>query len=158
MGMAQRVSREEGSYSVLYNGFRPLVVRQVIFGMVKFFFFDSLADAIFYQIPSLEATVTSRLFVSLVAGLAAGTASSLVSQPADAVLSRINVRGGAYPVVEAFRDILDEAGPGGFYKGALARCVWSGLVISGQFAIYDVCKSLFAVAGPDLTLHLDLAF
>lgn len=158
VGMAQRVSREEGSYSVLYNGFRPLVVRQVIFGMVKFFFFDSLADAIFYQIPSLEATVTSRLFVSLVAGLAAGTASSLVSQPADAVLSRINVRGGAYPVLEAFRDILDEAGPGGFYKGALARCVWSGLVISGQFAIYDVCKSLFAVAGPDLTLHLDLAF
>ena len=97
------------------------------------------------------------MFVSLVAGLAAGTASSLVSQPADAVLSRINVRGGAYPVLEAFRDILDEAGPGGFYKGALARCVWSGLVISGQFAIYDVCKSLLAVAGPDLTLHLDLA-
>ena len=41
--------------------------------------------------------------------------------------------------------------------GALARCAWSGLVISGQFAIYDVLKSLFAVAGPDLTLHLDLA-
>ena len=38
-GMAARVSREEGN--VLYNGFRPLVVRQVIFGMVKFFFFDS---------------------------------------------------------------------------------------------------------------------
>ena len=52
-GMAQRVSREEGN--VLYNGFRPLVVRQVIFGMVKFFFFDSLADAIFQAAPSLEA-------------------------------------------------------------------------------------------------------
>ena len=154
-GMAARVSREEGN--VLYNGFRPLVVRQVIFGMVKFFFFDSLADAIFQSFPSLEATAGSRLFVSFLAGLAAGTASSLVSQPADAVLSRVNARGGQYPVVQAFSDILEEESFAGFYRGALARCAWSGLVISGQFAIYDVLKSLFAVAGPDLTLHLDLA-
>ena len=87
----------------------------------------------------------------------AGTASSLVSQPADAVLSRVNARGGQYPVVQAFSDILEEESFAGFYRGALARCAWSGLVISGQFAIYDVLKSLFAVAGPDLTLHLDLA-
>ena len=40
--MAARVAAEEGGYGVLYNGLRPLVVRQVIFGMVKFFFFDSL--------------------------------------------------------------------------------------------------------------------
>ena len=130
---------------------------QVIFGMVKFFFFDSLADAVFAAAPALEATAASRLGVSTFAGLVAGTASSLISQPADAVLSRINARGGDYPVPRAFGDILDESGPGGFYRGAAARCAWSGLVISGQFAIYDLLKSAFAVAGPDLTLHLDLA-
>lgn len=95
--------------------------------------------------------------MSTVAGLIAGSASSLISQPADAVLSRVNARGGSYPVLTAAGDIWADAGPAGFYRGALARCAWSGLVISGQFAIYDVLKSALSVAGPDLALHLDLA-
>ena len=102
---------------MLYNGFRPLVVRQVIFGMVKFFFFDSLADAIFQSFPSLEATAGSRLFVSFLAGLAAGTASSLVSQPADAVPSRVNARGGQYPVVRLLAISSRRSRSRGFTEG-----------------------------------------
>ena len=80
-----------------------------------------------------------------------------MSQPADAVLSRINAGGGEVSVAEALRDILDEFGVGGLFFGAAARCAWSGLVISGQFAVYDVLKSAFSVANPDLSLFLDVA-
>ena len=148
-GMAARVSREEGN--VLYNGFRPLVVRQVIFGMVKFFFFDSLADAIFQSAPSLEATAGKSFICVLSRGLGSGHRFITSSQPADAVLSRVNARGGQYPVVQAFSDILEEEWFAGFYRGALARCAWSGLVISGQFAIYDVPQVAVRRrgAGPD---------
>ena len=151
------VADDEGA-DAFYAGFRPLVIRQVIFGMVKFFFFDSLADAIFDAAPQLADGAGGRLAVSLVAGLVAGTASSLVSQPADAVLSRINAdRESDLDVLGAVEAIWGEAAVRGFYRGAGARCAWSGLVISGQFAIYDALKSLLSVAGPDLTLFLDVA-
>ena len=142
------VKGEEGN--VLYNGFRPLVVRQVIFGMVKFFFFDSLADAIFQSFPSLEAAAGSRLFVSFLAGLAAGTASSLVSQPADAVLSRVNARGGQYPVVQAFIYPRGGVVRGVLQRGAGAvRVEWPG----DLGAVRDLRRAQVAVrrrgAGPD---------
>ena len=155
-GSARRVADDEGA-DAFYAGFRPLVIRQVIFGMVKFFFFDSLADAIFEAAPALADGAGGRLAVSLVAGLVAGTASSLVSQPADAVLSRINADRGDLGVAGAVEAIWGEGHVRGFYRGAGARCAWSGLVISGQFAIYDALKSLLSVAGPDLTLFLDVA-
>ena len=153
---ASLVADDEGA-DAFYAGFRPLVIRQVIFGMVKFFFFDSLADAIFEAAPQLADGAGGRLAVSLLAGLVAGTASSLVSQPADAVLSRINADRGDLDVLGAVEAIWGEGAVRGFYRGAAARCAWSGLVISGQFAIYDALKSLLSVAGPDLTLFLDVA-
>ncbi|KAH8050283.1 hypothetical protein JL722_11489 [Aureococcus anophagefferens] len=108
-GSARRVADDEGA-DAFYAGFRPLVIRQVIFGM-----------------------------------------------PADAVLSRINADRGDLGVAGAVEAIWGEGHVRGFYRGAGARCAWSGLVISGQFAIYDALKSLLSVAGPDLTLFLDVA-
>ncbi|KAH8097196.1 hypothetical protein JL720_78 [Aureococcus anophagefferens] len=131
---ARRVADDEGA-DAFYAGFRPLFIRQVIFGMVKFFFFDSLADAIFEAAPALADGAGRALAVSLVAGLVAGTASSLVSQPADAVLSRINADRGDLGVAGAVEAIWGEGHVRGFYQARALRVV--RLVISGQFAIYD---------------------
>ena len=92
--------------------------------------------------------------MSFLAGLAAGTASSLSPQPAD-VLSRVNARG-AVPRGPGFSVYTG----GRIVRWLLPRGVGAareGLVISGQFARSTTSQSLFAVAGPDLTLHLDLA-
>ena len=43
------------SFWSLYDGFRPLIIRQVIFGMMKFFVFDSFADAVYQAVPELRA-------------------------------------------------------------------------------------------------------
>ncbi|KAJ8609897.1 hypothetical protein CTAYLR_005551 [Chrysophaeum taylorii] len=146
------ILRNEG-VGALYAGFGPLVVRQVLFGTVKFFFFDTLADAIFALNPTLQTAALSRLAVAFFAGLVAGTVSSLVSQPADAILTKINQ--GKRPW-EAAGLIFNQDGIRGFYKGALERCAWAGLVISGQFAIYDALKSLLSVSATDLTVVLNV--
>lgn len=147
----------------LYSGFRPLLVRQVIFGMIKFFTFDSCVDAILTAFPQLSGSTNTELLVSLGAGLVAGVVSSLVSQPADTVLSRMN-RGsddlGAgvkkKGVIETVQDILEEFGPTGLYYGARARVLWSGSIISGQFFFYDFAKRLLSVSSNDLALLLDV--
>ncbi|KAH8053975.1 hypothetical protein JL722_9136 [Aureococcus anophagefferens] len=123
VGGGRAILREEGP-GALFLGAEATLAGYcwygltVIFGMVKFFFFDSLADAIFEAAPALADGAGGRLAVSLVAGLVAGTASSLVSQPADAVLSRINADRGDLGVAGAVEAIWGEGHVRGFYRGA----------------------------------------
>ena len=157
--MLQRITAEDGVAS-LYKGFAPIVLRQVIFGMVKFYTFDSLTDALFAAAPALKATVGSQLLVSFLAGLAAGVASACVSQPADALLSELNRQGGRGDVRAAAASLWRAGGgtPSRFFAGLLSRCVWSGSIISGQFFIYDFVKGLLAISSDDLLLFLDVQF
>ena len=114
----------------------PLLIRQVLFGMVKFLVFDSCADAIFASMP-MEAQDDALITVgvSLLSGAIAGVASAIVSQPADVVLSA--VAKGAEPGVEqgslrgkvdqiallttTARGINRQYGFGGFYLGLGSR-------------------------------------
>jgi len=170
LSAVKNIWHKEG-FDAFFAGFRPLVVRQVIFGVVKFFFFDSLADTIFSAAPGLRATTASRLFVAFISGFVAGTVASLVSQPADAILSATNEAnptvpgrhslhaiGGPKPVspADAAKKIFKRDGIKGFYRGALSRCLWAAFVISGQFAIYDILKSIIKVSTRDLTLFLEV--
>lgn len=84
-----RVAEEEG-LSALYDGFPPLLVRQVLFGMAKFLIFDAFGSAVLASFPQLNDHVASQLGVSLLSGLVAGVVSAIVSQPADTVLSKMN--------------------------------------------------------------------
>ncbi|KAJ1630746.1 mitochondrial carrier domain-containing protein, partial [Pavlovales sp. CCMP2436] len=157
--MLRRIAAEDGVMS-LYKGLGPIVLRQVIFGMVKFYTFDAGTDALFAAAPSLKATVGSQLLVSLLAGLAAGVASACVSQPADAILSEINRQGGKGGVGAAAASLWQAGGntPARFFNGLLSRCVWSGSIISGQFFLYDIAKAVFGIASDDLLLFLDVQF
>ncbi|EWM30058.1 mitochondrial phosphate carrier protein [Nannochloropsis gaditana] len=132
---------QEGGIPSLWDGFPPLLVRQVLFGMMKFLVFDSVGIAIFTAAPFLRESVASSLAVSLFSGAVAGVASAIVSQPADTILSRMNAE--ARPsVMEAVSSILAERGVQGLFVGLGTRCLWSGSIISGQFLLYDVFRNL----------------
>lgn len=146
---------QEGGAPSLWDGFPPLVVRQVLFGMMKFVVFDSVGTAIFAAAPFLRESVASSLGVSLVSGAMAGVASAIISQPADTILSKMNAD--ARPgVMEAVSSILTENGLGGFFVGLGTRCLWSGSIISGQFLLYDVFRSLLHVSNEDLSQYMDV--
>ncbi len=160
---------DEGGVVSLYDGLPPLMVRQVLFGMVKFVIFDSASDAILAALPP-EAKQIEVVFllVSLLSGAIAGVAAALVSQPADVLLSRIARGGGecmgALPGgVNQLKLLKQEAlvvwrsfGFGGFYLGIGSRCLWSGAIIAGQFFLYDVFKGAMHVTAADLTQFLDV--
>merc|ERR1712039_870699 len=95
--------------------------------------------------PELTEQVETQLFVSLLSGAVAGVVSSIVSQPADTVLSKINQEGGRRSFVDVASEIYQTMGPGGFFLGLGSRSLWAGCIISGQFFLYDVCKSLLGV-------------
>ena len=80
----------EGGWASLYDGLIPLLVRQVLFGMVKFLIFDTCADAILAALPAGASDDTFiALGVSLISGAIAGVGAAVISQPADVVLSKV---------------------------------------------------------------------
>lgn len=52
--------------------------------------------------------------------------------------------------------IVEERGPGGLFLGLPSRIVWSGAIISGQFLLYDLCKTALHVSVDDLRVFLDV--
>ena len=72
----------------VYAGLPSSTTRQVIFGSVKFLAFERASEAIFAW-PGLRDATYTALGVSLVAGGISGALSSVVSQPADSILTML---------------------------------------------------------------------
>jgi len=158
----------EGGFPALYDGLIPLLVRQVLFGMVKFVVFDTAADAILAALPpSASESVAASLAVSLLSGAIAGVASAFVSQPADVVLSKVAQGDGSSATVgklpgsinqlsllqQAASSLYRSYGLPGLYRGLPSRCLWSAAIIAGQFTLYDVFKQALHLTATDLTLY-----
>ena len=161
---------DAGGFLSLYDGLIPLLVRQVLFGMVKFLIFDTCADAILASLPpgSGDSQVV-MLGVSLLSGAIAGVVASCVSQPADVVLTKVAqgegsskevgvLPGGVNQLAQLMTTasvIVNKYGVGGLFRGLPSRCLWSGAIIAGQFFLYDVFKGALHVTNTDLTIFYD---
>jgi len=120
VGVAQTIMGD-GGIGALYDGFFTILARQVLFGMMKFLVFDYFGDFLFDIFPVLTEQVETQLLVSFISGATAGIVSSIVSQPADVVLSKINKEGGRTSFLQAAGEIWEEFGPGGFFLGLVGR-------------------------------------
>lgn len=151
LGTVRAVNDEDSS--ALYSGFPSLCTRQVIFGSVKFLAFERSSEAIFYLFPELRDSTLTSLEVSLIAGAFSGALSSFVSQPFDSVLTYIakNSTGKTMGVLEGCLTMIDNDGVASLYRGLGSRSLWAALIISGQFFLYDIFRSLFGVSPDDLT-------
>jgi solute carrier family 25 phosphate transporter 3 len=135
----------------LYAGLPSLMTRQVIFGSVKFLVFERVSEAILLAWPMLRDGTMTSLGVSLVAGGISGALSSVVSQPADSVLTYVTKQSsGNLGVLDGARMMIKKDGVGSLFRGLGSRCVWAGCIIAGQFLLYDVFRALFGITGDDL--------
>lgn len=135
----------------LYAGLPSLMTRQVIFGSVKFLAFERASEAIFGVWPELRDATYTALLVSLVAGGFSGALSSVVSQPADSVLTYVAKQsGGNLGILDGAKVMVQEGGVGSLYRGLGSRCIWAGCIIAGQFLLYDVFRAAFGISGDDL--------
>lgn len=97
--------------------------------------------------------------VNLGAGLVAGLAAAVVSQPADTILSKINKdRGPAGEgTTRRIVRIATELGPRGAFTGMRARLVMVGAMTAVQFGIYGnvkkVCVHLIICLGTIPCVH-----
>jgi solute carrier family 25 (mitochondrial phosphate transporter), member 3 len=151
-GTLQVISAE----GALYAGLPSLLIRQIMFGSVKFLAFERACEVIYSTAPSLRDATWTALGVSLVAGGLAGTLSSIVSQPADSILTYVaqDTKGraaGSVSVLSSARAMIETGGFRALFQGLGSRCVWAGSIIAGQFLLYDVFRTFFGVNANDLS-------
>ena len=131
------------------------MTRQVIFGAVKFVTFERACETIYDMAPLLKEATSTALTVSLVAGAFAGTISSIVSQPADSVLTYVaknsDSNGVGLGVIEGSKRMVECEGWSSLFRGLGSRCIWAGSIIAGQFMLYDVFRAYFHVTADDLS-------
>lgn len=154
LGTLGLISKEDDKvgWKNLYAGLPSLMTRQVIFGSVKFLAFERVSETIFLVWPALRDGTMSSLGVSLVAGGMAGALSSIVSQPADSVLTYVTKQStGNLGVLDGARMMIQNDGIGSLFRGLGSRCVWAGCIIAGQFLLYDLFRGMFGITGDDLS-------
>jgi hypothetical protein len=151
----QTILAEEGVWG-FYSALPTLLFRELPFAACKFLVFELVRNELYEIFPLAGEGGSSGLLVSLVAGMAAGIAGAVVSNPADAILTRLKTQsaatGGAeVSWQEVVRDMQGE--PGGLsnlLRGLGLRALFFGSSIALQFLTYDYFK-VRATAGQ----HLD---
>ncbi|QFZ25480.1 putative mitochondrial phosphate carrier [Clavispora lusitaniae] len=144
IGGFSRILKEEGVGS-FYNGFTPILFKQIPYNIAKFLVFERAAEAIYGAIPTPKAELSSgaATAVNLGAGIIAGCAAAIVSQPADTLLSKVNKtkKAPGQSTIGLLGQLAKQLGIRGSFAGLPTRLVMVGTLTSLQFTIYGSLKS-----------------
>jgi len=149
-----RILSQEG-VGAFYGGFVPILFKQVPYTMAKFGVYEAVFEKMIQATGKTKETLKASTFTSLnlAAGVIAGMAAAIISQPADTMLSKVNkVR--AEPgagMMTRLSLVASQLGLKGLFAGTGARLVMVGTITAGQFAIYgDIKKALGATSGVEI--------
>jgi solute carrier family 25 phosphate transporter 3 len=124
--------------------------------MATFLVYEKSVQTVYGLIDRKELSSAGVTGINLGAGLVAGLAAAVVSQPADTILSKVNKDKGQPGEGTARRlvRIATELGPRAAFTGMRARLVMVGGMTAVQFGIYGdtkkVCLDLITL---DLIIH-----
>ncbi|KAF9926207.1 mitochondrial phosphate carrier protein [Linnemannia zychae] len=140
-----RIRTEEGVIRGFYSGFGPIVFKQVPYTIAKFVVFERATEAIMRQLGGDHTSLSEGALtaIHLSAGLIAGFAAAVISQPADTLLSKINKTSGTGPVMLRLAGLARELGFRGLFLGLGPRIVMIGTLTSLQFGIYGDLRRAF---------------
>ncbi|KAI8332129.1 mitochondrial carrier domain-containing protein [Chlamydoabsidia padenii] len=150
-----KIAKEEGVIKGFYSGFGPILFKQVPYTMAKFVVFELASEKIIKSMgtPKEDLAPSTLTKVNLGAGIIAGTAAAIISQPADTLLSKINKQKGVegQSVTSRLVTMAGQLGAKGLFLGLGPRIVMVATLTAGQFAIYgDIKRVLGATGGVEI--------
>lgn len=144
IGGFSRILKEEGVGS-FYNGFTPILFKQIPYNIAKFLVFERAAEQIFATIstPKSELSSGALTAVNLGSGIIAGCAAAFVSQPADTLLSKVNKtkKAPGQSTIGLLGQLAKQLGVRGSFAGLPTRLIMVGTLTSLQFTIYGSLKT-----------------
>eukprot|EP00188_Purpureofilum_apyrenoidigerum_P001248 Plantae.Rhodophyta-Purpureofilum_apyrenoidigerum.ctg16702.p1 GENE.Plantae.Rhodophyta-Purpureofilum_apyrenoidigerum.ctg16702~~Plantae.Rhodophyta-Purpureofilum_apyrenoidigerum.ctg16702.p1 ORF type:complete len:429 (+),score=45.63 Plantae.Rhodophyta-Purpureofilum_apyrenoidigerum.ctg16702:82-1368(+) len=151
VGGLQVLIKTEGVHG-LYKGLFSLLLRQVPYTVGQFVSFEfALVFVKFLVEPFFRETAdtissSGAMIISTGAGVLAGAMASVISQPGDTILSKINQEESddSSPVTQV-TNMIRKLGFSGLFLGLGTRLVQVSCMIGGQFLIYDTIKMLCGI-------------
>ena len=145
IGGFSRILKEEGVGS-FYNGFTPILFKQIPYNIAKFLVFERASDAIFAAVgtPKNQLSESKLTLINLSAGIIAGCSAAFVSQPADTLLSKVNKtkKAPGQSTIGLLGQLAKQLGVVGSFAGLPTRLVMVGTLTSLQFTIYGHIKKM----------------
>lgn len=123
---------------------------------MKFLVFDTSTEYLLQTYPAAREDIRLSLLVSLIGGILGGVAATIVSNPADVVVSELKKAKTNLSPVEATNILLEKSGPAAFAKGIQLRMVFYSLLVSLQFLLYDAIRIALGVGTDDMKLYLNV--
>ena len=91
-----------------------------------------------------------------VGGTLGGIAATIVSNPADVVVSELKKSKTEMSAWEAVERIKEREGIAAFAKGISLRMIFYSLLVSLQFFFYDIVRIALGVGSDDMKLYLNV--
>ena len=123
---------------------------------MKFLVFDTSTEYLLQAYPVAREDIRLSLLVSLVGGTLGGIAATIVSNPADVVVSELKKAKTDISPFEAVDILLKRSGPAAFAKGIQLRMIFYSLLVSLQFLLYDAIRLALGVGTDDMKLYLNV--
>lgn len=139
------ISREEGFVSI-YRGLSPALVRQGVYGTIKFGLYYSskdLAKRLVKQPHHRES-----MLVNLCCAAVAGSASAALANPTDVI--KVRMQSGVYPggtLWSVATAIYRVEGLRGLWRGVSPTAQRAALVAGVQLPVYDSAKACLLTQG-----------
>merc|ERR1719494_847513 len=146
------IGREEGLTSI-YRGLSPALVRQSVYGTIKFGLYYSSKDVAkrLVRQPQKESTL-----VNLCCAVVAGSVSATLATPTDVI--KVRMQSGSmhkgvnisWSLLSVGKVVLRLEGIRGLWRGGLPTAQRAALVAGVQLPVYDATKSQMLAHGvPD---------
>lgn len=132
------------------------LLKDIPFAIAKFTVFDIVSNKLYESFPSAREDIKLSLYVTLLSGVIGGLFASVVSNPADSTISEMKKAKSDLGPIETAKQLWQDAGIEGFFTGLQLRLLFSALIVSIQFFLYDSVKLLLLIGSDDLKLYLDV--
>lgn len=137
----RQIYRQEG-LRALYSGIAPAILRQSVYGTLKFGSYYSLKNFIVSHVYEGDTSV-ENMYINVSCAALAGAFSSAIANPTDVLKVRMQVQGkGAHrmPLYKCFYEIYRTEGFRGLYRGVMPTSQRAMTIAAVELPVYDFCK------------------
>jgi solute carrier family 25 (mitochondrial carrier), member 14/30 len=137
----RQIYRQEGLRS-LYSGIAPAILRQSVYGTLKFGSYYSLKNVIVSYFYDGDTSVENP-YINVSCAALAGAVSSAIANPTDVLKVRMQAQGRSAkrtPLYACFYEIYRTEGVRGLYRGVMPTSQRAMTIAAVELPVYDFSK------------------
>lgn len=139
-----KIYKYEGGKS-LYSGILPAILRQSVYGTLKFGTYYTLKQFIVSKVYHDDQITSENMFINVSCAALSGGLSSAIANPTDVLKVRMQIHGrgtNKIPLHRCFYEVYYTEGFRGLYRGVVQTSQRAATIAAVELPVYDLCKHL----------------